>query len=88
MRILLIGHEVRTVRQERWDGLQNGNLLSAAEAAGFSIFVTGDRNLEHQQNYGDRKLGFIVLGAVSNRLEDVLPLVGRALEAIERVRAG
>lgn len=39
---LLVGHEVRTVQQESWAGLKNGALLTAAEAAGFSVLLTGD----------------------------------------------
>ena len=69
----LVGHDVRTVQQEAWAGLKNGVLLSEAEAAGFSVFVTGDQNLEYQQNLAKRKLGVVVLGAASNTLEDLLP---------------
>ena len=46
----LIGHDVRTVQQESWAGLKNGVLLTSAEAAGFDVFLTGDQNLEFQQN--------------------------------------
>ena len=46
----LLGHDVRTVQQESWAGLKNGVLLTRAEDAGFSVFVTGDQNLEFQQN--------------------------------------
>ncbi len=42
----LIGHEVRTVQQESWAGLQNGALLSQAEAAGF--YRPPDRRPEHR----------------------------------------
>lgn len=84
----LVGHEVRTVQQQAWAGLKNGVLLTTAEAAGFQVFVTGDRNLEHQQNLASRRLGVVVLVAVSNALEDLLPLVPEALTAISRVRPG
>ncbi len=81
-------HSVRTVKQESWAGLKNGALLDVAEAAGFSVLVTGDQNLEHQQNLTKRKLGVVVLGAPSNALEDLLPLVDKALIAINRVQPG
>lgn len=84
----LVGHQVRTVQQESWAGLSNGALLSRAEVAGFSVFVTGDRNLGYQQNLATRKLGVVVLAAASNALEDLLPLVPRALTAINDVRPG
>jgi hypothetical protein len=66
----------------------NGALLVSAEAAGFSVLVTGDQNLEHQQNLTERGLGVVVLCAESNALEDLLPLVPAALVAIERVQQG
>ena len=84
----LVGHDVRTVQQQSWAGLKNGALLAAAEASGFSVLVTGDQNLEHQQNLTKRTLGVAVLGAASNALEDLLPLVAAALAAIDTVQPG
>lgn len=84
----LVGHEVRTVQQQSWAGLKNGALLREAEAAGFAVFLTGDQNLEFQQNLSKHRLGVVVLRAVSNALEDVLPLVPAALAAIETVQPG
>lgn len=84
----LVGHDVRTVQQQSWAGLKNGALLNAAEGAGFSVLVTGDQNLEHQQNLTKRALGVVVLGAASSALEDILPLVAAALAAIDRVQPG
>ena len=84
----LLGHDVRTVQQQSWAGLKNGALLAAAEAAGFSVLVTGDQNLEHQQNMTKRKLGIVVLGAASNALEDLLPLIAASLAAIDSVQPG
>ena len=84
----LIGHDVRTVQQEAWAGLSNGALLGQAGAAGFTVFLTGDQNLEFQQNLSKRRLGVVVLHAASNALEDLLPLVPAALAAIEAIRPG
>jgi len=41
--------------------LQNGELIAAAEVAGFAVFVTTDRNLKYQQNLADRSLAIVVL---------------------------
>ena len=46
----LTGHDVRTVQQQGWAGLQNGELLRRAADEGFQVFLTGDRNLQFQQN--------------------------------------
>ena len=84
----LVGHDFRTVQQESWAGLKNGALLAKAEGAVFSVFVTGDQNLEFQQNISNRRLGVLVLCASSNALEDLLPLVPDSLTAIATVRPG
>jgi hypothetical protein len=55
-------HFVRTVRQEGWSTLLNGELLRVAEAAGFDILLTTDKNLAHQQNLRNRKIAVVVLG--------------------------
>jgi hypothetical protein len=39
------GHEVRTVQQEGWAGLKNGELLRRAVAGRFEVFITADRVL-------------------------------------------
>jgi len=62
LRHFLKGHTVRTSAQEKWDRFGNGDLLSAAEAAGFEVFVTTDKNMRYQQNLVGRKIAIIVLG--------------------------
>jgi len=47
-------HEVRTAQEQGWDTLTNGELLRAAEAAGFEVMVTADQNLAYQQNLTTR----------------------------------
>jgi hypothetical protein len=45
----LEGHEVRTVVEMGWGGMKNGQLLRLIQG-NFDLFVTADKNLEHQQN--------------------------------------
>jgi predicted nuclease of predicted toxin-antitoxin system len=66
-------HHVRTVQQQGWAGLQNGELLLRAAAEDFDVFITADQNLRFQQNLTGSKLGVIVLVAASNKLDDLLP---------------
>lgn len=42
--------------------LVNGDLLNAAEAEGFEVFITSDKNIQYQQNLSSRKMAIIVLG--------------------------
>ncbi len=84
----LTGHDVRTVHQQGWAGLKNGELLRCAADEGFEVFLTADQNLEFQQNLARARLGVVVLVAPSNALEDLLPFVPAALAAISRSRPG
>jgi hypothetical protein len=55
-------HTVSTAEERGWGRLENGELLSAAEADGFEVFLTADKNLRHQQNLAGRKIAIVVLG--------------------------
>lgn len=39
----------------------NGALIETAEASGFDIFVTTDKNLQYQQNLQGRRIAVLVL---------------------------
>jgi hypothetical protein len=58
----LEGHAIATAEEHGWGRLENGALLSAAEEAGFDVFLTADKNLRYQQNLSDRKIALVVLG--------------------------
>ncbi|HKN21923.1 MAG TPA: DUF5615 family PIN-like protein [Terracidiphilus sp.] len=58
----LTGHSVTKAKDAGWDRLANGALLDAAEAAGFNLLVTADKNMRYQQNLAGRKIAIVVLG--------------------------
>lgn len=62
IRSYLDRHTVRTAAQQGWDKFKNGDLLTAAEAAGFDLFLTTDKNMRYQQNLQSRKIAVVVLG--------------------------
>lgn len=68
-------------------GLSNGQLL-AAIGDEFDAFVTIDSNLEYQQALGGRALRVVVVRSVSNRLEDLVPLIPAIAEALEQAGHG
>jgi uncharacterized protein DUF5615 len=57
----LIGHTVSTAKERGWDTLSNGELLAAAEQAGFDVLVTADKNMRYQQNLEGRKIALVIL---------------------------
>ena len=75
-------HDVEEARARGWDTLGNGELLDAAEAAGFQVFVTTDRNLRHQQNLRGRRIAIVVLGSARWKLiRKRLPQIARTVAA-------
>ena len=61
LRRYLRGHSVDTAYEQGWANLSNGDLLKAAEQAGYHLLITTDQNLKYQQNLADRKLAILVL---------------------------
>lgn len=62
IRPFLKGHTVRTAAQQGWDTLKNGELLNAAEDAGFEMLLTPDKTMRSQQNLAGRKIAVVVIG--------------------------
>jgi hypothetical protein len=88
LRYSLLGHDCHTARYAGLAGLQNGELLAAAEAAGFDVLLTVDQGIEYQQNLADRRVAIIILRAKSSRLKDLLPHVPACLAHITSIHPG
>jgi hypothetical protein len=52
----LAGHQVTEAIERGWDRISNGELLTTAEAAGFDLLLTTDKNIRYQQNLKGRKI--------------------------------
>lgn len=74
-----------TVQEMGWDGLKNGELLSAADGK-FDAFITTDKNLSFQQNLTER--GFAVLLLPSNQVPVIESLISAIEVALENAKAG
>ena len=57
----LKGHTVTKAKDRGWDKLTNGDLLAAAERAGFDVLLTADKNMRYQQNFTGRRIALVVL---------------------------
>ena len=66
----------------------NGELLRRAEAAGFEVFVTADRNLQYQQTLANRRFGTVVLFPTRLKLEFLLALLPAIQDAVSVVGPG
>jgi len=79
--------DVRTVADQGWLGISNGQLLALA-AAEFDVFVTVDRNLPFQQHLPKFDIAVILLRAKTNRIDDLVLLVPDLVSAIPRAKKG
>lgn len=86
LRTNLPGHDVSTVRYLGWNGLKNGELVRAAESAGFEVFLTSDQNLSYQQNLRDRSIGMVTLTA--QKWSILRMNLDKILGAVDRVKPG
>jgi len=75
-------HEVHTVDEAGFKGLENGNLLRAASGT-FDVLITVDQNLPYQQNLTGLEIAILILSAKRNSYVRLKPLMARALEALE-----
>jgi predicted nuclease of predicted toxin-antitoxin system len=88
LRLLFPGHDCQTARFANLAGLKNGRLLEAAEAAGFDVLITVDRNIPDQQNLSGRRIALVILCGPTNRLRDLALLVPAATSVIVSIGAG
>ena len=82
LRQYLVHHNVRTAFQKGWATLPNGELLTAAEAAGFEVFVTTDKNLRYQQDLSKRRVAVVVIGHA--QWPGLVPYVHLIVAAVDR----
>jgi len=75
-------HSVTTAYEAGWSALSNGDLLVAAEKAGYQILVTTDQNLRYQQNLQERRIAIVVLLSTSwPRIRLRIDAVRQAIDA-------
>jgi predicted nuclease of predicted toxin-antitoxin system len=83
---LIDHHTVTEARARGWQELENGELLNHAEAAGFEVLVTTDKNLVYQQNLAGRKIAIVVLG--QGRWTLIKPNLAQIVAAVDAAKPG
>ncbi len=75
-------HIVVTTWFQGWSGLENGALLTAAEEAGFDLFITADQEIRYQQNLTGRKIALLVLSTNNwSVMKEQARIIAAAIEA-------
>ena len=81
---LIAGHEVTTVHAAGWSSVKNGKLLALA-ATKFDLFLTADRNLEHQQSLSTLPIAVVVLFVRRTRVQAIEPLIPELLRLLNHL---
>jgi hypothetical protein len=84
----LADYDIRTVVEMGWSGTKNGELLRRMSEAGFTVLLTTDQNLRHQQNLEQAGVAVVVMVARSNRLPDLRPLIPDVRTVLRALRPG
>ena len=69
-----------------WEQVGNGDLISAAEAAGFDVMIAADQNIRYQRNRTGRRIPLLVLD--TNHWNVIRRGIARVREAVEKAEAG
>jgi hypothetical protein len=78
---------VRTVQEEGWSSVKNGELLRLS-APLFDVFVTADKRLQFQQNIARHDIGVVVLATRDTRLPRLQQVLDELRAAIRTVAPG
>ena len=81
----IVGHEDVTIAYLGWTGVENGELLRRAAAAGFDALVTNDRGLEYEQKLSALPLSVVVVLAPTNTMEALRPFLPPLQDALAQM---
>jgi hypothetical protein len=79
--------EIRTVQEQGWSSVKNGELLRLSSPT-FDVFVTADKRLQYQQNLARHDIGVVVLATRDTRLPRLQQVLDELRAAIRDVASG
>lgn len=79
----LTGHEVFTVADMQWKGIENGALLKLLLENGFEGMISLDSSLPYQQNYQNYSIPILILHVRSNSWKLLQLYIPEMLKALE-----
>ena len=83
----LHGFDIRTVQQEGWAGLENGNLLRRASES-FDVLLTADQRLRFQQNVSHLDIAVVIVETFDTTLPNLRRFLAEITRAIEDSTTG
>jgi len=77
------GYEVKSIRDMKWLGKKNGELLGLMTENKFDFFITLDKNLKTQQNLPKFNVKVILLLANNSKHQTLQPFISKIKELLE-----
>ena len=84
----LTGHDCNHVRRLGWRGIENGDLLTKAETAGFDVLITLDKGIPSEQTMLGRRIAVFVLLPAGQGSKNIRLFAGEILVALASVSEG
>jgi predicted nuclease of predicted toxin-antitoxin system len=84
-------HSLPDAHTAQWAGLKginNGELLRAAEAAGYDVLLTIDQGIPREHDLAGRNLSVILIRSRTNQPEDLMRLLEPILQALMTIQPG
>ena len=78
-------HDVFTIRDMKWNGFQNGELLKLLKENNFDCWIVVDKNIPYQQSLTNLSCIIIVLDVLRNTLKNIVPLLSEILTTLESI---
>ncbi len=82
----LSAYDIKLADEMGWAKFQNGELLRAAEQAGFEVLLSGDQTIKYEQNMAGRTIGVVAMS--DNHWNIVKDYIDDIIEAVESVQPG
>lgn len=78
-------HDVYTVRDMKWNGIKNGDLLQLLKDHHFDCWIVVDKNIPYQQNISNLPCLIIVLDVYRNTLKHISKFYASVSNVLENV---
>ncbi len=75
--------KVFSVKDMKWKGKENGELLKAMLETHFEALITGDKSMQHQQNFNKYPIPVILLNTRFLVYTSIKPLIPEIIEILK-----
>lgn len=88
LRRQFVPHSCEAATEAGFSGIPNGELLVAAEKAGFDVLITVDRGISRQNNFVGRKISLITLRSFTGSYRELQKLIPQCLGVLDTLTPG